>query len=400
MRGEPPTSGSNGNSTSDASIVEAIVSGGGCGSSLAQLLLSADDAVAGMGCSFASSLVRPILTNPQGSSLSEGGMAQSVGKDDDGLAAYRNAGIALATEGGCLPALVQLLRDPNTGGQVVRPVELRKCAMETLAAICLAVSYKAGGPDGEPDNAAMVIARGALERLEEEQAAHIAFAVLSSLGSQNLMSERDSPTSQLREAAGIVLKAMSSCSSSATSFLRSNRAISVLMAAASEEGMMQNSSLRAEWAPRCLGMLEAGAIIMNRAWTQLKCKSSSDSDEDDEDVDSPPMMPGNSFYGGDEHMGQYGSIHGGGSSMNLSKSNLDLLLEAIDAGAIPLASLVVFSKIEFHDQPKACGSIRAKIACCRLLSAMFGIARSDGTSIGLSRLYNAVDSDLMARSAG
>lgn len=43
---------------------QAIVSAGGCGSSLSQLVLSVDNAVAGIGCDFASWLAVPLLQDP------------------------------------------------------------------------------------------------------------------------------------------------------------------------------------------------------------------------------------------------------------------------------------------------------------------------------------------------
>ena len=74
---------------------------------MAQLLLSADDSVAKMGLLFANYLVFPLLENPKGASntLREEGMdvTNVVDDDCDGMAAYREAALSLATAGGILP---------------------------------------------------------------------------------------------------------------------------------------------------------------------------------------------------------------------------------------------------------------------------------------------------------
>ena len=51
----------------DSAIVDTIVANGGCGYSLAQLLISSDESIAMKGCEFALSLMAPLLSDPRGS---------------------------------------------------------------------------------------------------------------------------------------------------------------------------------------------------------------------------------------------------------------------------------------------------------------------------------------------
>ena len=113
----------------EGDIVRAIVAGGGCGSSVSPLLLSAENSVAAMGCSLLSSLVMPLLSDPAASaSLSpkydyRQDQSTSVG-------ACREASIEIAS-GSCLPALLSLVREQGS----TRPLELRVIAITTLAAV-------------------------------------------------------------------------------------------------------------------------------------------------------------------------------------------------------------------------------------------------------------------------
>ena len=68
-------------------------------------------------------------------------------------------------------------------------------------------------------------------------------------------------------------------------------------------------------------------------------------------------------------------------------SSLDLLLEAIDAGIIPLVNRLIESNIEYNSHERAYGSIRVKIACTHIVAAMFGIAQCDKTAIGIARIF-------------
>ncbi|MEM7561210.1 MAG: hypothetical protein AAF394_18960, partial [Planctomycetota bacterium] len=120
-----------GSETKDGEIVRAILAGGGAGQSVSQLLISADNAVAGMGCDFLGSLAGPLLS--QAGATATLPQQYDWRNDKDGMGACREAAIEIAT-GGCLPALLSLVRE-----HVRRPVELKKSAMETLAAVVLAV---------------------------------------------------------------------------------------------------------------------------------------------------------------------------------------------------------------------------------------------------------------------
>jgi len=120
-----------GSETKDGEIVRAIIAGGGCGSSVSQLLISADNTVAGMGIELCASLVGPLLS--QAAATASLPQQYDWREDKDGMGACREAAIEIAT-GSCLPALLSLVRE-----HVRRPIELKKAAMEILAAVVLAV---------------------------------------------------------------------------------------------------------------------------------------------------------------------------------------------------------------------------------------------------------------------
>mmetsp|Transcript_17915 Transcript_17915/g.27692 ORF Transcript_17915/g.27692 Transcript_17915/m.27692 type:complete len:2216 (+) Transcript_17915:60-6707(+) len=349
----------------DGDILRAIVSGGGCGSSLSQLLLSAENSVASMGCNFAATLVLPLLTDARGSATLSSDYDPR--QDTSGLAACREAAIAIAS-GGCLPALISLVKDAELGGRITRPMDLKKCAMETLAAVVLAVGQigksiigSSGKYEEALDTSTSPVAsdvRDAIAALNGDGMVHVALGVLGSSSSQSLNSSRDTPSSRIREAAGIVLASMTSCSEEAIMELRSSGAISAMISAAGESGAASTSTLRGDGAPRCLGLIETASCILMYEW---KRHSKSD-----------------------------------GAASEL----LDRLLEAVDAGAIPTLSKVLTSKLDLDSQDKAVGGMKARDAACRILSAMFGIARSDKTGIGMERLYDAVDTDAYTYSRG
>lgn len=120
-----------GTETKDGEVVRAIVAGGGCSSSVSQLLISADNTVAGMGCDFCAALVGPLLS--QAAATASLPREYDWRNDNDGMGACREAALEIAT-GSCLPALLSLVRE-----HAKRPVELKRVAMETLAAVVLAV---------------------------------------------------------------------------------------------------------------------------------------------------------------------------------------------------------------------------------------------------------------------
>eukprot|EP00980_Cylindrotheca_fusiformis_P020255 scaffold7328_cov145-Cylindrotheca_fusiformis.AAC.3 len=332
----------------DGDIVRAITAGGGCGSSVSQLLLSADNTVAGMGCEFISSLVLPLLTDPEGSATLQ--HRYDYRNDQEGLGACREAALEIAS-GSCLPALLSLVRE---NGPVSRPIELRKTAMETLAATAVAIGEMgkawADGKyeEGIEKNGAPATLVRAISVLIEEQVIDAALEVLRSSSVQSLGSTRDTPASRIREAAGIVLGELSSCSAEAIMELHSRQILSSLILASNDTSMTACSTLRGDSAPRCLGMLEAASAILMFAWQ-----------------------------------------HPSGASSEL----LDRLIEALDVGAITYLFRVLTAKMDWESRDKSSGGMKARSAACRLVCCLFGIALSDETAIGMRRLMDACDTD-------
>jgi hypothetical protein len=336
----------------DGDIVRAITAGGGCGSSVSQLLLSADNTVAGMGCNFIASLVLPLLTDPEGSATLQ--HRYDCRNDQEGLGACREAALEIAS-GSCLPALLSLVRE---NGRTSRPIELRKTAMETLAATVVAIGEMgkawADGKyeEGMEKNGAPVTLTRAISMLNEEQVIDVALEVLKSSSVQSLGSSRDTPGSRIREAAGIVLGSLTSCSAEAILELQSRQVLSSLILAANDTSMTALSTLRGDSAPRCLGMLEAASAILMFAWQ-----------------------------------------HPSGASSEL----LDRLIEALDVGAITYLFRVLTSKMDWESRDKSAGGMKARSAACRIVCCLFGIALTDETAIGMRRLMDACDADQNGR---
>jgi len=382
---------------SDAAIIEAIVSSGACGLSLSQLLLSADDAVAEMGCSFASSLVQPILTIPQGSELpcyhrllsSGAGVINKLDKNEDGLGPYRKAALDLAINNGIVPALIQLVRVPSGGMGKKRPLELQRCAMEVLAGITLTVAYwdcklRSAGSFTEGDaewEQLSVQLHTAQAELEEEHVAEAILEAYNSAAVSSINTSRDSLASQLREAASLIMGATASFLPQVAALLAANHAITGLISVASDEGMATESALRGDWAPRRLAMLEASAVILVGGWKVIQKSASNDHQGSSKESISPRKWGNNN--------GNLSNMHVNDSSS--TSSSLDLLLEALDGGIIPLVSHIIDSQIEYHEDNKACSSIRVKTACCHIIAAIFGICECDKTNIGFVRLYEAIE---------
>lgn len=341
MTGRPPAR------SRDGDIVRAIVAGG-CASSVSRLLLSADHAVAGMGCQFLASLVMPLLADPLASASLPS--QYDCRNDQDGLGACREAAIEIATESS-LPALLSLVRE---NGKMSRPMDLRKIAMETLAAIALAVGEmgrawaKGQYEEGLERAGAPAKLKDAILLMNEEGVVDGALEVLRSSSGQSLGSARETPASRLREAAGIVLGSITSCSAEAVIDLQTKQVVSTLMSSSNDSSMVVQSTLRGDAAPRCLGVLDTVSAILMFAWQ-----------------------------------------HPSGASSEL----LDSLIEMIDAGAIPYLSRVVNSKIDWESKDKAVGAMKARSASCKVLCCLFGIALNDDTGIGMRRLMEAVDVD-------
>lgn len=336
----------------DGDIVRAITAGGGFGSSVSQLLLSADNSVAGMGCDFVASLVRPLLAEPDGTATLP--PKYDWRRDPEGLGACREAALEIAC-GGCLPALLSLVQE---NGRLTRPMNLRAVAMETFAATAFAVgeigkAWSSGKyEEGLSTNEAPASLMRAITALNEEQVIDVALSVLKSSSVQSLGSQRDTPAARIREAAGIVLGAITSCSADAIMELHSRQVLSELILAANDPSMTAPSSLRGDSAPRCLGMLEAAASILMFTWQ-----------------------------------------HPSGASSEL----LDRLIEAIDVGAITYLFRVLTFKMDWESRDKSAGGMKARVAGCRLVCCLFGIALTDETSIGMRRLMDACDADQAGR---
>jgi hypothetical protein len=315
---------------------------------VSRLLLSADHAVAGMGCQFLASLVMPLLADPLASASLPS--QYDCRTDHDGLGACREAAIEIATES-CLPALLSLVRE---NGKMSRPVDLRKIAMETLAAIGLAVGEMGRAwargqyEEGLERAGAPAKLKDAILLMNEEGVVDGALEVLQSSVGQSLGSSRETPVSRLREAAGIVLGSLTTCSAEAIIDLQAKKVVSSLMRSSSDPSMTVQSTLRGDAAPRCLGVLDAVSAILMFAWQ-----------------------------------------HPSGASSEL----LDQLIEMIDAGAIPYLSRVINSKIDWESKDKSVGAMKARTACCKVLCCLFGIALNDDTGIGMRRLMEAVDVD-------
>eukprot|EP00529_Nitzschia_sp_RCC80_P002265 CAMPEP_0113516958 /NCGR_PEP_ID=MMETSP0014_2-20120614/41926_1 /TAXON_ID=2857 /ORGANISM="Nitzschia sp." /LENGTH=2154 /DNA_ID=CAMNT_0000413969 /DNA_START=305 /DNA_END=6769 /DNA_ORIENTATION=- /assembly_acc=CAM_ASM_000159 len=336
----------------DGDIVRAITAGGGCGSSVSQLLLSAENSVASMGCAFLASLVLPLLLDPEGCATLHSHYDHRT--DQSGLGACRDAAIEIAS-GSCLPALESLVRE---NGRATRPIELRKMAMETLAATVLAVGEMgkswAGGKyeEGMERNGAPATLTRSLNFINEEMVIDVALGVLKSTSAQSLGSSNDTPASRIRESAGIILGTLTSCSAEAIMELHSRQELSSLIQAANDSSMTAPSTLRGDAAPKCLGMLEAASSVLMFTWQ-----------------------------------------HPSGASSEL----LDRLIEVLDAGAITYLYRVMNSSMDWDSRDKSSGGMKARSSACQLLCCLFGIALTDETAIGMRRLMDSCDADQAQR---
>lgn len=310
----------------DKSLIASIVEADGCGSSLSELLRSTDDSVARMGCSFAASLVSPLLTEVIVRN-------HAVTKETK---AYHDAAFSLCNDGPCLNALVEIFRTKSSKN---RSTELIRLATETVAAICVACCATS------EDVIHVSKASASISMLESVKVGEAALNILSS--SQSI-STRDSPSAQLREAAGILICAICYCSPSSAKALLSQRAISLMLSAASDDNMQVPSQIRGEKAIRCLPLLEAVSALVSQATSQ--------------------------------------------KNQTGRPSDLDCLLEALESGVVPLVSRLMVAKIGFNTD-KAVGDLSLKVVSCLIIDAMFSIAFYDSTQIGGSRLYEAILAD-------
>jgi len=332
-------------SATHVQIIRAIVSAGGCSQALSQLFQSAENSVARMGCDFCASLVMPLLEDARGTATLEEGYDPSsrgggnAADDDDDLGASREAALALAS-GPCLPSLLSLVRSD-------RPIALKQAAMESLAAIAMAV--------GEMTKANPPLTDDAVTFMLEEGTVPLMLHVLEEFDSSSLTTA-DTPSSRIREAAGIVISAMAICSLDAMMELQSSRTATTIMWSAMNDLTVLPSRLRGDGAPHCLGMLQTAAALLTYS-------------QHDESVTPSERM--------------------------------DRLLEAVDAGAVPVLSKILFTKIDYGAQNKAVGAMKARDAACRMLTALFDIARAShhvDDGVCHNRLWDAVDADAFSRS--
>ena len=335
------TSASTGLSSGD--MIRALVAAGACGGSVAQLVLSADKSVTGMGCSFLLGLVRPLL-----------GSADTVPRqyefstDTSPMGASREAAVEIVTGGSCLPALVSLV-------QSNRSLELRAMAMECLAAVAGSIGEMgqswANGQyeEGLERAGAPSKLKEAIVHLNEEGAVECALHVLKSdLGQTLGGATSDTPATRIREGAGILLSAVTSCSAEAVMELSGRNVLASLVVASTDSAMTLPSTIKGDGSPRCLGVLETVSSLLMFTWR-----------------------------------------HPSGTEKDL----LDTLIEMIDSGAVPYISKVMMAKVEWDSREKAVGGMRGRTAACRFVCCLFGIALSDSTGIGMKRLMDAVESD-------
>jgi hypothetical protein len=198
-------------------------------------------------------------------------------------------------------------------------MKLQVVAGECLAAISLAIGHIVGAGSAEGGGKSSgrgsprASAREALEIMERERIFDVAYKLVTSASSRTLDPSRNSPQARLREAAGLSLLALSSCSNASSSYLVSNRAVSGLLNIAAES-LEAPSALRGEWASRGLCYLECAAQLLLQAWRRNDA------------------------------------------------SCLNLLLEALDAGAVGLAARLLKAKVHLKHHDRAYSQMRIKIA--------------------------------------
>jgi hypothetical protein len=354
---------------SETAIIETVVSSGACGPSLAQLLLSADNASATVACNFARTLVFPIISEPAGSSVPCYHRLFSTNTklnvdNSDGLKEYRQAALDMGASDGFLSALVHLVNEDNHTG-ASRPVELRRSAMEILAAVAHTLSYwdskiKNCGKSIETMDESVLQHHEkisvALTTLEEEHTAEVVLAAFSASSNQLNMS-RDSTNSQLKEASALVMSALASCSPTMAGVFISSNILTSLITLSSDEGL-NSPSYRGAWSSRRLPMLEAIASILVQGWKSIQNEGS--------------------------HIDHYSPSNNG------SSKSLEVLLESLDAGLVPLISRILNSNQEFAASERSYADTRARIAVCHSVSAIFGIGRGDVSTMGFSRIFEAM----------
>jgi hypothetical protein len=234
-----------------------------------------------------------------------------------------------------------------------RSIQLQIVAAKCLAAVALAVCSAIGAANSE--SMLHQRARQALDLLEKEEVYNLAYAIAVSPNLNTLDPARNTPQAQLREAMGLLLFAMTSCSSVSCEYLISSRAVSDLIRIAGDSGMLTSSSMiRGECAFRGLCYLESAFALMMHA-----CKYHMEIDD------------------------------------QRTKTPLDLLIDALDSGVIGLSSRVLRAKVNLKNHDSAYSQIRLKATICRLIACCFILSSGEGNA-GMARLYNAIDADCAA----
>jgi hypothetical protein len=347
---------------SEASIIESILSSGACSSALTHLLLSADNQVALMGCEFARTLVSPLLTDPSGSLMVRyhrlflNDSNNIVATTSDNLSVYRRASLELGSADGVLGGLIHLIHHPMS---VTRPVQLKLCALEILASICISLAdcdYKAKLAGGLEDEKLQNQISNAFTTLEEESIGEALLSVFSRTGIGALDTSRDSPSSQLQEISALTIAALSSCSEVLASSLMSKHILTPLITIALDDGFTIHS-YRGEWAQRRLPMLEATASLLTQGWKTIQKNS---------------LQVGNT------------------PSTQESQMVLNYLMEALDGGIMRVLDNILSHTTDLDGTAGCTSDLRLKIAACHICAALFGIAICDSSHLGISRLFQAL----------
>ena len=354
-------------------LISSIVESGGCGASVAQLLLSADDAVAQMGCDFLASLVLPLLQQAPGCATLPKlyDWTTSSSTSTSSLDACRQAAVALTTSQACLPALASLVS--ASGGTRARPLQLRLLALQVLActtnAVCgLIQSWQdhSTTSDGSSlDHGTLV---QALHALNQERVWEIALELVQQNATLGLTASTqqgtsDTPALRFKEGAGIILGAVCAVSKEALQELNAIPHLVTHLIQSSHDGaMLAPSTLRGDAAPKCLGLLEATASLLSYRWQTS------------------------------------------GTTSDDTSLLLDPLLEALDAGVISFLFASMSTKLDWDSRDKSSGGMKARSAACRLVACLFGMAaqscattEKNNGSIGMTRLLQACDQTTVTR---
>ena len=172
-----------------------------------------------MACDFARSLVFPIslvfpmITNPLGTAVPRYHRVfannVNIQVDDGGLNQYRKAALGIEADDGFLGALVHLIIDIHGGGL------RRRSAMQIVAAIAHTVVNW--------DSKINSCGKGIETMDESVLLLHEKVGIVLAILEEVHAASRNSPSSQLKEACALAVRAMSSCSPSmANTFINSN----------------------------------------------------------------------------------------------------------------------------------------------------------------------------------